>query len=165
MQRLLLDMRHTSMGFESMQKYFSPPSIESAIRLRIFSQSSLVDFLLSLNWRLEIRLGISFLLSANFLKGSFHCRYLMSPLLNSRLSLLYPKTLEPLLFACYSLLYSLNHMRIVCRSRVFFWILHESCCIRWFDIKSFITSNILQINIMCNFLLPFFYLFNSANRV
>ena len=154
-------MRHTSVGFESMQKYFSPPSIESAIRLRIFFAEFTCRFPSSLNWRLEIRLGISFLLSANFLKGSFHCRYFNVSAVKLKAITSISENLEPLLFACYSLLYSLNHENCLQISSILLNIAWK-LCIRWFDIKSFITLIYYKSIIMCNFLLPFFYLFNPA---
>ena len=157
MQRLLLDMRHTSMGFESMQKYFLLHRLNPQSVCGSFRRSSLVDFLLSLNWRLEIRLGISFLLSANFSeKVVFHCRYLMSPLLNSRLSSISENLGTTPLRLLFPSVFTKSYENCL-QISVFFWILHESCA--YVDLILKVSSPLLYYkSCMCSFLLPFFYL-------
>lgn len=59
LKRLPLSVRHTSMGFESMQKQSSLPSITFAIRLRISSHKAQTNFRLSLNCPRDIILGIN----------------------------------------------------------------------------------------------------------
>src|SRR5574344_77571 len=71
LQRFPRAMRQTSIGFESMQKYSSPPSMQSAIRFLIVSQSSPVNFRRSLNCRLDIILGKHALYPVNRLKRLF----------------------------------------------------------------------------------------------
>lgn len=58
LHRFPLATRHTSIGLESTKKRFSPPSIISAIRLRICLHNPAVCFRRSLNCLRDMRLGI-----------------------------------------------------------------------------------------------------------
>ncbi len=61
-QRLERKKRHTSIGFESMQKQFSPPSISAAILSRIVLQRDEVI----------LRLSLYCVLSAGYKIGNFN---------------------------------------------------------------------------------------------
>lgn len=145
-------MRQTSIGFESMQKYSSPPSILSAIRFLMISQSSPVTFRRSLNWRLDIILGNDVSYSVNRLKRLFSLSILKVSAVKLReitsksenlgttpLRFIFPASFAKSLEKCLHI--SRNLANIV-------WKL----CICWLCIKSLVTSNILIINNMRNFL-------------
>ena len=134
-----------------MQKYFSPPSMQSAIRFLIVSQSSPVNFRRSLNCHLDIILGKDALYPVNRLKRLFSLSILKVSAVKPRAitsksenfgttpgRVIFPASFTKSIEKCLHI------------SRYLANIAYE-LYIQRLDIKSFITYNILNINDMYTF--------------
>ena len=152
LQRLERAIRHTSIGFESIQKQSSPPSISETILSRIALHREEVILRLSLYCRREIRLGISTLYSCSFANNSdslsiptasdamFKATTSRSENLgtNPRLGT-FPDSLTKLPAICLHMFSNFANIAY-------------KLCIRYLSIKSLFTFNLLNINNMHNFL-------------
>ena len=149
--------RHTSIGFESMQKQSSPPSISVAILSLIVLQREEVILRLSLYCLRDIRLGNSSLYACNFANSndSLSIPTASDVIFNATISRSENLGTTPLLG---TLPDSLTKFPATCLHMFSnFANIAYKLCIRYLSIKSLITFNLLNINNMHNFFHTYFF--------